>query len=299
MKHKYRFTPILGWSHSRYQIFSFCKRSYFLQYYRKFVPKKSAKKLEELRALSSFPRQKGLLIHELMENILKMIQKNRFEIRQNDFEKFVDKRVDSHISELPFFEIYYEGLDFPNEDFKKEVKNKISIFINSEFYHWLIKQVKNKYTNPKDWLIEPSQYGETRLAGLKAYCIVDFLMPTQDQVYIFDWKSGQPSESHIKQLLGYSLTAKSEYQFDPAKIVTELIYLTDEEIVRKSYKPSVDEIEDFKDTITSQTQELYGYCKDYKNNVPKGIKDFPKTDDLNKCIKCNFKEYCKRGEFGE
>ena len=61
------------------------------------------------------------------------------------------------------------------------------------------------------WVIESNgdKYGETRIGATKAYCVVDFLYPEGNKVVIMNWKTGSPSTTHRKQLLGYVLPLKT------------------------------------------------------------------------------------------
>ncbi|HIF68834.1 MAG TPA: hypothetical protein EYQ29_05885 [Candidatus Lambdaproteobacteria bacterium] len=64
-----------------------------------------------------------------------------------------------------------------------------------------------------DWIIELSNYGETRINGLKAYCKVDFLVPMEDELHILDWKTGRKDvQKHRRQLIGYAGWARQELE---------------------------------------------------------------------------------------
>jgi hypothetical protein len=68
------------------------------------------------------------------------------------------------------------------------------------------------------WVIEPPGFGETRINDLKAYCKVDCMIPTEEGVYIFDWKTGKNDVAkHRKQLIGYGSDYQSNGFFGKSK----------------------------------------------------------------------------------
>ena len=45
---RFDYTPILGWSMTRYDVFSICKRKYYYQYYAKYDPEFPRVRIEAL-----------------------------------------------------------------------------------------------------------------------------------------------------------------------------------------------------------------------------------------------------------
>ncbi len=294
--HNYPFSRTLGWSHSRYGTFTSCKRSYFLRYYSKFVPKADLAKVAFLKSLTTVPMELGSFVHNLIEILLQKIQHNQLELDMNKLEKYIDKEIAENYALKNYAEKHYGQIEFDAAAFKDRALTKFNVFYTSELYQELKQKALSGETNPKEWIIEPSQYGETRIAGNKAYCVVDFAMPTKDKVVIFDWKTGQEKEDHVNQVMAYAVTAKVEYGFDPKDVVTEVVYVGDTALIRKFHDPPVDVISEFEKQVKVQTDELYTYCSDIRNNKPLPIDQFPLTEDLSKCKYCSFKEYCNRQE---
>ena len=50
---KFDFTPILGWSVSRYDTFKTCRRRYYYTYYAKFDPEFSADRINRLKQMTN------------------------------------------------------------------------------------------------------------------------------------------------------------------------------------------------------------------------------------------------------
>ena len=61
-----------------------------------------------------------------------------------------------------------------------------------------------------------------------------------------------------------------------------------------SLKPTDDELIEYKERIFSQTEEMYGYCKNYEENIPLAKEAFPMLEDTAICKYCNYKELCHR-----
>ena len=61
----FEFTKILGWSSSRYELFTKCKRQYFYNYYPRFVKSVPYYKVAELKSLTSIPLEIGNIVQML------------------------------------------------------------------------------------------------------------------------------------------------------------------------------------------------------------------------------------------
>ena len=103
----YPFTPILGWSISRYEVFDKCKRQYFYQYYGKYVPDIPAYKLNQLKELTSIPLETGNVVHDVLEAFLKRLQKSDQDIDEGRFFDYAHELVKRYFSEKSFIEQYY------------------------------------------------------------------------------------------------------------------------------------------------------------------------------------------------
>ena len=72
---QFPFTPILGWSMSRYSMFSICKRKYFYHYYNKYDPKIPVRLIREMKDLGSIPLVTGIAAHQVIEALLNRLKK--------------------------------------------------------------------------------------------------------------------------------------------------------------------------------------------------------------------------------
>ena len=134
---KYGYTPILGWSFSRYELFSSCKRKYFYNYYPKYDSEFDAKKILFLKKLTSIPLEIGNISHEVIEVVLKRLQKTNKPIDIEKFESYLSgliiPRLDGN-----FFEIYYGGFEkIELDQLFEKTKLCLNNFFESNRFKWL------------------------------------------------------------------------------------------------------------------------------------------------------------------
>ena len=53
------------------------------------------------------------------------------------------------------------------------------------------------------------------------------------------------------------------------------------------------DIQEFTNRIKRETKEMYGFCTNVEENIPKGKEVFLKTDKKKFCNYCNFRELCR------
>jgi len=289
---RFDFSPILGWSVSRYDTFATCKRKYFYQYYAKYDPDFTRERIDALKKLTSIPLETGNIAHDIISTVLQRLLKSNSEINRQRFQEFVDKKAELNCKNKTFFEVHYAEKEAVTPvDMLPTINESLSAFLGSPRFEWVKeKAIKSK----NDWLIEPPGYGETRINDMKAYCKVDFLFVNEGRIVILDWKTGKRmEEKHGKQLLGYSAWAAYHLNADAAKIDPILAYL------RPAYEevkltPSTSDLENFAAQIRVETDEMYALCSDVEENAPMDKATFEMTANLGLCKYCNYKELCNR-----
>jgi hypothetical protein len=286
----YPFTPTLGWSISRFETFDKCKRQYFFQYYAKFAPAIPQYKLAQLKSLTSVPLEVGTVVHDVIEAFLWRLQKSDSDIDESRFFDYAKQKADQYFSTKTFIEKYYglcEAVDTAKA-FEK-ITQCLENFIRSPIYTWLFMKA---ITNKDNWMIEPPGYGETRLAGLKAYCKMDFLFPVENDIYILDWKTGsKDTYKHSHQLIGYAAAASSNFSIPWNTIFPKIIYLYP---VFEEFELTLTDLDfsGFFERIQQQTQAMHAFCSDVEHNVPLPMEKFCATPSSSICRYCNFQELC-------
>ena len=286
----YPFSPILGWSASRYEAFSFCKRHYFYQYYSKFDTEIPAAKIQALKLLTSRALAVGSLSHLGIESLLKRLERSTAPIDADRFSNHIAQLTETYLQTNTFEEDYYKSVQPPTqEDLIRAVMEYLTVFLQSERYSWICALPES---DRKAWMIEPGGYGETRINNLKAYCKVDFLLQNEGRTYIFDWKTGkEDSEKHSRQMLGYALFAHTNLGVSFDRIELVLHYLSGFETRVALNKGDLPE---FERKVQAETQEMYAYCENVESNLPLPKEQFPMTESQKVCSYCKFRALCGR-----
>lgn len=288
---KFPFTNILGWSVSRYDVFTNCKRQYFYSYYSKFDKEVSYDKIQKLKSLTSFALETGNIVHDCIRDLLVRMQKTVKPISKPRFLQYVKTMTENYCNSKTFTEVYYKQKEsIAPEDVCFHVSNIIENFLTSKRLKWIFETAAPE---SKNWIIEPGGFGETRIENYKAYCKVDFLIPVKDKIYILDWKTGkQDLIKHSKQLIGYSLWASYHFNVNAENINSTVVYLSP---TYNEYTVDLtdENLANFKQQVQTETKQMYEYLKDIENNIPKEKDCFEKTDNEFFCKYCNFRELCK------
>jgi CRISPR/Cas system-associated exonuclease Cas4 (RecB family) len=287
---RFPFTPILGWSATRYDLFSICKRQYFFHYYTKYDPDVPAPLLNQLKALVTIPLETGGIVHEVIEALLNRLKTSVEDIDTARFFDFADRTVRNRIRTRKFEEVVYgERPAIGVDDLSPKIRECLANLLESDRFAWLADEA---VTGSAEWLIDPPGYGETRLGDLKIYCKVDFLFPVGDEYHIIDWKTGKPDpEKHRKQLIGYSTWASYHFETDPAHVRPTIAYLHPAyEEIRESF--GAGDLANFAVQVRAETQEMYDYCRDVEMNIPLEKAAFPRVDTDKICAFCNFRGIC-------
>jgi hypothetical protein len=287
---RFPFTKILGWSMSRYNEFSLCKRRYYYQYYAKHDPKIPRKEIDYLKGLTSIPLEIGVIVHHVIKALLNRLQSSREAIDQDKFSDYAYRSTTEHIERKVFSEVYYGELDkIDADDLFPKIRECLQNLLASDRFTWLTNEAISTNTS---WIIEPPGYGETRINELKAYAKVDFLFPVDDFLYILDWKTGKRDlEKHRKQLVGYAAWATHHFGVEPEGIKPVVAYLLPEyEEVEQELNEF--DIEDFAVRVKTETDEMYGFCSDVQNNLPIEKVEFVKIEVESISSRCKYRGLC-------
>jgi hypothetical protein len=287
---RFPFTAILGWSTTRYAVFSICRRRYYYQYYAKYDQEFPIRRIQQLRDLVSIPLEVGSMVHEVIEALLNRLKLTTEQVDQGKFFDFARRHTEHHLRTQSFEEVLYgEKASISVDDILPKVSGCLENLLASPRLTWLQERPTDTRSR---WIVDPPGYGETRLGDLKLYCKVDFLCPVEDGYQIIDWKTGkEDQEKHRKQLIAYS--AWAAYQFDaaPEKVTPTLAYLQPDYHEHEEAFSQFD-LDNFAVQVQAETDEMYEYCRDVPLNIPVGKNQFPLIDDDRICPQCNFRNLC-------
>jgi hypothetical protein len=104
----FEYSDILGWSSTRYDTFSTCRRQYFYNYYAKFDKDVGPEKIKQLKALTSIPLEIGNLTHECIATLLKRLKARPEEpIDRTRFSDHMSSLALKALGRARFSEVYY------------------------------------------------------------------------------------------------------------------------------------------------------------------------------------------------
>lgn len=300
---RFGFTYPLGWSYTRYDTFTQCKRKYYFEYYRKRDIENVAR-IEALRELTSVPLEIGNISHKLIIGILTRLQKSADEIDRDRFYAWAQRKAQTIFAKKKFEEVHYgkaESIDFVNEIFRPVMTAMINFF-ESPRLRWLYEEA---LLTRHDWFIEAEEnennfedkyLGECRIDEQKAYCKVDFMFPVGDELHIIDWKTGKQDgniNKHTTQLKGYAGWAKFQFGAEYSKVKPTAAYLLPE-YSENSIDVNEYDLDEFSGMIRRQTEHMKQYCEDADQNIPRPKEEFPMTEKMNLCGFCKYRELCGR-----
>jgi PD-(D/E)XK nuclease superfamily len=299
---KLPFETILGWSISRWNVFVKCKRQYYYQYYAANFDKEfNQLEVKSLKSLTRIPLEIGNITHELVRDILLRLYKTPKPFDNDKFFDFVSTKSAEIVATKEFAEVYYRERDEieSNLDIFPKVLESLTNFCNSERFEWIIE---NGLKNKDKWIVDPREfYGDCWISKMKALCKVDFYTPCDEDHYVFDWKTGSEAklyphdryDQHSRQLRGYAAWTNFQFEADYSHIKPIIAYLFP---VYKEREITLNEhdIEEFGDSVKTQSEEMYGFCSNIENNLPKQKEIFEMTENLRVCQDCNFRKFCDR-----
>jgi hypothetical protein len=289
IKH-YPYTPVLGWSASRYDLFSVCKRKYFYQYYSKYDDERSKAIIARFRPVTTIPLITGTVVHKVIETLLNRLRTTTEDINRSKFCDFVRRETEHQIKSNTFEEtVYGTAVVVETTDIAPTVDACLEQFMNSPRFQWLVRDADR---HADDWIIDPPGYGESRIGDLKVYCKTDVLFPVGDELHIIDWKTGRPDQKkHRKQLIGYSTWAAHQFSIDPERVKPAIAYLQPAyEEIHETF--NIFDMEGFAAQVRMETDEMGEYCRDVENNIPRDKADFPKVGNEAVCTRCKFRGGC-------
>lgn len=249
--------------------------------------------MARLKRLQSYPLFVGRVFHEIVAKLIKRVAKRPGEpIDETQFWNWTATRIDDSYGRTSFMEEYYSSSGAPSRDAaRKSVTLALENLRGSERYQWLEETAKQ---SGGSWVIEPGDYGETRVGNYIAYCKVDFVVPRDDLYFVIDWKTGKVDpEKHSVQLCGYTIWAMNRLGIELEKIrpiVAHVLPEYSEQIVTLSPL----DLDEFAGLVEEQTLRLYDYCREVDSNTPVPKEQFGLTSNVDICRWCNYRELCGR-----
>ena len=287
---RFPYTDILGWSISRYDKFVNCKRQYFYDYYGKFDKEVSLTKIQQLKALTSTALEIGNIVHDTIRDLLVRLQKTAKPIDKKRFLQYTFNKAKIYCNSKTFSEVYYKQTEKIDETtLFPTIEEILNNFLYSSRLKWIFETAIK--TSPY-WIIEPDGFGETRITNYKAYCKVDFLIPTEDKIFILDWKTGKKDiAKHSRQLIGYALWACYHFNISYENVFPTISYLQPA-FEEHNVILTENDLHLLSEQVVEETNQMYQYLTDINKNIPKEKECFETTQKTFLCKYCNYREIC-------
>lgn len=298
------------WSISRNNLYDWCKRKYYLNYY-------GARRVREAkdRAVSAVwwlkqavPRNVwiGTVLHDIAQRALQACRGGR-EIpaaqlvedatayyrggalaskRGVKFDgQWVSLVEDIYPDTPPSIDI---------DEAEMRVRDLTQNFIESEAYDY----IKGLPANAIMEIDQPFQTFILKdvpiLGSLRVFAVPDVLLRSNNEIKIIDWKTGNVESQGINMQAGiYRLYAHLKYDSPEEQITVHIADLnTGQNVPPPGGTPTLAEAETF---MRSSIQSMLDNMDDIHYNTV-SIRNYPMTPDTGKCQHCNFKRICWRHE---
>lgn len=295
VKRKYEYTEKAGWSFSRFDTFKTCKRQYFFDYYgKKYAPSDLRERIEILKNLMSPAILLGQIVHDSIATVIKRYQMRGEEIPYQEIKEKSNRSLLNALTSPLLLDSYYGIAISPARrfDLSFQLESCLDAFYASRWY----AEMRSAPSELKEhWIVEPEDFGEFRLDGLKVYAKVDFAFPTADDgLRIVDWKTGKRyADKHAIQMQGYILYAHDVHAYPLEKIDAVLEYLADDGDPIE-YRMTQPDFDSFRKRVKRELSDMHSYCLDPDANVPLPMESFSLKAESKWCSWCKYRELCGR-----
>lgn len=293
----------LTWSFSRKREFEECRRQYFYNRFWGQDPRASYR-LYEMRGLTTLAMLRGDVAHVVLAEALRAFRSGAAMtveaaarrvteiIRQRYMES--KRRLWSHehrpegrkMNEFTrLLEHYYS---FPDTDrraveARDVARDSVETAMKSGFWAELTA------TDPSKWIeIEEGQFSSFDVDGIQVYAKLDFASSGQTPT-IIDWKTGRPDGQDRRQLVVYSMYARSKWGWEPERCRLVAAYLHPE-LDLLEFAPTEDDLEDVRREILASFEQMVEL---EPVHGPADVEKFPIADTAQNCGWCRFQGICE------
>jgi len=293
-----------AWSISRNDTFRKCQRMYYYQYYGfwggwDFAADKRTRTIYILKQLQNRQMWAGNKVHECIENTL---NETKTGIEKIDSEQKIETTLDLMRKEFlssknkkylatpktcALFEHEY-GLEVTETEWKSNADNVVEclkLFFNSDVYMEILKLTENQ------WL-KMEQFPYFYFNDVKIYAILDFAFRRNDEIIIYDWKTGRENPEKDKfQLACYGLFATQKWDIKPENVKLVDFFLSNAKL--NEYKLIDFNLDQIQKNIWSSIVEMQDMLDDLQENIAREER-FPFSQNKQICHYCNYNKICAK-----
>ena len=292
-----------SWSVSRDSAFRKCQRMYYYQYYGSWGgwnddADDRTRTIYVLKQLQNRQMWAGEKAHECIEITLKKIQdgikvneevaiEDTLNVMRKEFKSSRAKRYLTNPKTCSLFEHEYES-PVPNNEWKKNADHVVEclkLFFDSNVYKEILK------LSNAQWL-EVEHFSSFFDKDIKIFSVFDFAYRNDDEIIIYDWKTGKEErDKHKLQLACYGLFATKKWEIKPEYVKLREFYLSSNK--QNEYNFSEFDLENIQKHIWSSIREMKNLLDDPQTNIASEDR-FSFTKNTKTCEYCNFQKICSK-----
>jgi hypothetical protein len=290
-----------SWSFSRRRSFGDCPRKYWFHYYGSWggwapdAPAE-ARELYRLKQLTGLHLLAGDVVHRVIERALrawargvKPDAENAVTWCKSEMQRSFTESREGLWTENPkryarLFEHHYGPT--PDRELLERIAAKVGTSVRNFFTSQAFGVIRE--SDPALWL--PMETLDSfDFEGTKVFAVPDFACRRNDEVLLFDWKTGRRDERNRDQVVLYTLFAAAKWGADPDKVSGAPVYL----LAGGDFEPIATSVEDrdrlggiMRTSIAAMRERL----ADPERNLSRK-EDFEATPGQ-VCRWCNFRGVC-------
>jgi len=301
-----------AWSWSRHKVFYDCARKFYWQHYGFWggwepeAPEDAALayRLKKLKSVSMLVGQElhdvvrdrlhmrpaaggAVPAQQIRDEVERRVLKRMRESRNRDWERYHDPK---HYANL--FEDYYgPGVDERQRDGTLELVRDCTSGLASNIY------ARRAFGIAKERLrmVDSSDFAAMRIVvdGIIVYASPDLVVADDaGDLHVVDWKTGRPEKADVAQLAIYGLYAAERMGVPLERVTAHVVYVRYGEASK--HGDLRDSVEEARRRISTFTADVRDRLTDVENNLAGDIDNFPMTENLMLCRRCQFQEICGR-----
>ncbi len=292
-----------SWSLSRNELFHYCPRKYFYNYYEYWdgwlwnaTPLK--KKIYQLKKMSALDMWLGDVVHRCIKfSILHKDKEAPFLLESLQKRLAHDLALSLKNAQGPIqpknllLLEHYKGLPVDEHYWFEKGAALLNAYMQSTWYERLKTISANQFLYIDADDIKSMQFD---VNGLRVYAIPDLCFYNSDgQLVLIDWKTGKERHTALSpQLKIYALRLQLVDGIKPSdkSIQAYTHYIqTGTDVGRLIEEADIDEAYAI---IEAGKQQMLALLDNEAENIPKPMAYFEKTEDTSKCALCPFQEIC-------
>jgi len=298
-----------AWSASRIKTLRECARKYWYNYFCAWegwlsYVEKEKKEAYLLKNMTNFPMWIGSIVHETIEYAIKTFRstgkwislesskENIINLLRQGWLESKNQEWETNAKKVNFFEMYYDRM--PDKQKLSSYKIKALKCIEAFYKCGLFKTMSSLEKN--QWITVEEFQKFKMITGEEVSVKLDCAFKNNGKLLLIDFKTGKPNNDIVEQMTVYSMYAlkmKWVEKLEDIVIIPAFLAYFEDDPVAAFPTIEINKLQ-IKNQIDIIKREYPLLAKAHKNREDREL--FEMTENLNKCIYCNFKRICPGAE---